>query len=82
MTLAVMSRAILGHSGRPLIAPVAVAVAYGLIILAAGLRWVGSTLSGDFYFPMMLGAGGIWIIAFTLYLIALWPAISGPRQTA
>ena len=82
MTLAVMCRAILGHSGRPLIAPVAVAVAYGLIILAAGLRWVGSTLSGDFYFPMMLGAGGIWIIAFTLYLIALWPAISGPRQTA
>ncbi len=54
----------------------------GLIVLAAGLRWVGSTLSGDFYFPMMLGAGGIWIVAFTLYVIALWPAISGPRQTA
>jgi uncharacterized protein involved in response to NO len=30
----------------------------------------------------MLGAGGIWIVAFTLYVIALWPAISGPRQTA
>jgi len=82
MTLAVMSRAILGHSGRPLVAPMAVAIAYGLIVLAAGLRWVGSSLSGDFYFPMMLGAGGIWIVAFTLYVIALWPAISGPRQTA
>ena len=43
MTVAVMSRAILGHSGRALIAPRVVALAYGLIAAAAGLRWVAST---------------------------------------
>ena len=36
MTLAVMSRATLGHSGRPLIAPVPLALAYALLPLT---RW-------------------------------------------
>lgn len=79
MTLAVMSRAILGHTGRALIAPQAVAVAYGLIALAAGLRWLASSLSGEAYFPLMLITGALWIAAFTLYLAALWPAFTGAR---
>ena len=79
MTLAVMSRAILGHTGRALVAPGAVALAYGLIAVAAGLRWFASSLSMDLYFPMMLVAGAMWIAAFTLYLVALWPAFTGPR---
>jgi uncharacterized protein involved in response to NO len=80
MTLAVMSRAILGHSGRALVAPGTVAVAYGLIALAAGLRWLASSLPGDLYFPLMLITGALWMAAFTLYLTALWPAFTGPRQ--
>ncbi|WP_288942572.1 NnrS family protein [uncultured Roseovarius sp.] len=79
MTLAVMSRAILGHTGRALVAPGAVALAYGLIAVAAALRWFASSLSMDLYFPMMLVAGAMWIAAFTLYLVALWPAFTGPR---
>ena len=79
MTLAVMSRAVLGHTGRELVAPGAVALAYGLIALAAALRWLASGLSGDFYFPAMLFTGALWIAAFTLYLVALWPAFTGPR---
>ncbi|WP_101068471.1 NnrS family protein [Roseovarius salinarum] len=79
MTLAVMSRAILGHTGRALVAPGAVAVAYGLVAAAAGVRWVASEVAGSFYFPGMLLSGGLWIGAFTLYLAALWPAFAGPR---
>lgn len=78
MTLAVMSRAVLGHTGRALVAPGAVALAYGLVALAAGLRWLASTLSGEVYFPAMLVTGGLWIAAFTLYCAALWPAFAGP----
>ncbi len=79
MTLAVMSRAVLGHSGRDLVAPGAVAVAYGLIALAAALRWLGSTVSGPAYMPVVLVTGAIWILAFALFLAALWPAFVGPR---
>lgn len=79
MTLAVMSRAVLGHTGRALVAPRLVALAYGLIALAAGLRWLASGLAGEAYFPLILATGALWIAAFTLYLVSLWPALAGPR---
>ena len=79
MTLAVMSRAALGHSGRALVAPGPVAVAYGLMAVAAVLRWLGSDLEAE-YLLMMLVADGLWICAFGLYLIAMWSALVGPRM--
>ncbi len=78
MTLAVMSRAALGHSGRALVAPTPMAVAYGLMALAAILRWVGSDL-GVGYLTAMLLVDGLWVAAFALYLIAMWSALTGPR---
>lgn len=79
MTLAVMSRATLGHTGRPLIAPRAVALAYALLSLAALLRALAPILSGPAYLPMTLAAGAVWIVAFALYTSALLPAFLGPR---
>lgn len=78
MTIAVMSRASLGHTGRPLIAPGLMVPAYLLVALAAALRWAGSVWP-ELYYPMVLGAGAAWIIAFTLYLAALGPVLLGPR---
>lgn len=79
MTLAMMSRAVLGHTGRALHAPVPVAVAYGVIALAAVLRWAASVWAGDFYFPAMLITGALWIAGFLLYAVTLWPAFTQPR---
>ncbi|WP_068116806.1 NnrS family protein [Tropicimonas marinistellae] len=79
MTLAVMSRAIMGHTGRELIAPEPVAAGYLLIAVSAAVRWVGSELSGDWYFPMVLASGGLWVLAFVLYVIAVWPIVTAPR---
>lgn len=81
MTLAVMSRAALGHSGRALIAPRPMALGYVLILLAAILRWAGTELD-IIYLPALLTTGGLWIAAFGLFLFALWPALTGPRQTS
>lgn len=78
MTLAMMSRASLGHSGRPLVAPWGVAVGYALLPLAAGLRWLGSA-SLALYYPAVIGSGAIWALAFALYLVAMWPALWQPR---
>jgi uncharacterized protein involved in response to NO len=82
MTLAVMSRATLGHSGRPLVAPPAVGLAYALLPLAAALRWVASEEMGAWYFPGVLAAGLLWTLAFALFVAALWPAFWGPRADA
>ncbi|ADZ69011.1 NnrS family protein [Polymorphum gilvum] len=79
MTLAVMSRASLGHSGRALVAPVPVAVAYALVPLATGLRWLASEISGAWYWPGVFGSGLLWTLAFALFTAALWPAFWRPR---
>lgn len=79
MTLAMMSRAALRHSGRALVAPRPVAVAYALIPLAALTRYVGSTLP-TLYYPGVFMAAGLWTLAFTLFTAALWPAFTSPRQ--
>lgn len=78
MTLAMMSRASLGHSGRPLVAPRAVALAYALIPLAALAR-IAAALVPTLYTPGTLTAGGLWLLAFALYVAALWPVFWKPR---
>jgi uncharacterized protein involved in response to NO len=79
MTLAVMSRAGLGHSGRPLVAPGPVAVGYFVLAAAAVLRWLGGELGSEFFLPSMLGTGALWVLAFALYVLAMWPALTQPR---
>jgi len=78
MTLAVMSRASLGHSGRPLVAPAPVALAYALLPLAALMRWAAAAFAA-IALPATLAAGALWSAAFMLYLFALWPVFWGPR---
>ena len=55
-------------------------MAYGLIPLAAVLRWIGSAASGDYYYPAVIGSGALWSVAFALYVVALWPVLTGPRE--
>lgn len=78
MTLSVLSRATLGHSGRPLIAPGPVALAYVLLPLAALARFAGSALP-EIHVAATLIAGALWLAAFALTIAALWPAWLLPR---
>ncbi len=79
MTLAVMSRATLGHSGRALVAPGPVVLAYVMVPLAALARFAGSAWPG-LYYPAIFAAAALWCMAFALFTIALLPAFFGPRQ--
>lgn len=76
MVLAVMSRATLGHSGRPLIAPAAVAIGYAMLPLAMVLRLADLAAPGQGF---NVAAGLVWALAFALAAAALWPAWTGPR---
>lgn len=68
MTLAVMTRATLGHSGRPLTADRMTAAVYLLIALAAILR-VSASISDDLYLPLLHAAGMAWFTCFVLFSI-------------
>ncbi len=74
MTTAVMSRAALGHSGRPLKASSAFTGVYGLMLAAMALRWIGLT-----HHWALVGAGLTWSAAMVLFVIAVWPIVSEPR---
>lgn len=80
MTLAIMSRATLGHTGRALVAPRPVALAYALIPLAALTRCLGAEMP-FLVAPAVLAAGALWLVAFGLFTVALWPVFWGPRAS-
>lgn len=78
MILAVMSRAALGHSGRPLIASPMVTAAYGLVAIAAVLRVI-APLSGDAQMALTHGGGMLWALAWLLFVVAYAPIMLRPR---
>ncbi len=79
MTLAVMSRAALGHTGRPLAAPRAIVVAYLLVSAAAVLRLASPFLPGEGYLHGLLGSGVLWALAFTLFAFVFAPMLVAAR---
>jgi len=77
MTLSVMSRATLGHTGRPLTAGAGTLAVYCLVTLAAGLR-VAAAWGGGLQADMILAAGGLWMGAFGLFAILYGPMHVAP----
>ena len=82
MTLAIMSRAALGHTGRPIVAPRPIVAAYLLVSAAALLRAFGPTLAPGLYNEFMLVAGAAWIAAFALFTVTFAPILLQPRVRA
>ena len=79
MILAVMSRASLGHSGRPLVVAPIMAWSYGLLILAVLVRVFGASLLPFSYTVTIQLAGGLWIIAWLIYAVVYTPILLLPR---
>jgi uncharacterized protein involved in response to NO len=78
MTLAVMTRATLGHSGRDLHAGAATQLIYAAIVFAA-LSRIASGVAGA---PTWLlhASGGAWIAAFAGFVAAYGRMLLTPRQ--
>ena len=77
MILAVMPRATLGHTGRPLVASRAMLLAWALLPVAALVRAFGPVLVPGLL-PYAV-AGACWIMAFGLFLLAHGPMLLLPR---
>jgi uncharacterized protein involved in response to NO len=80
MILAVMSRAALGHSGRPLVAPMPVAMAYGILSAAAAVRVFGPLVLPAHTGAVIATAGLLWIATFALFLWVYVPILLSPRR--
>ena len=79
MTLAMMSRATLGHTGRPLHAGPALTIAFGLIATAALLRVLGWATGPAVSHVAVFGSGLAWCAAFTLFVARMWRPLTTPR---
>lgn len=79
MILAVMTRAALGHTGRPLVASGAVAVAYALLALSAVVRVFAPAVVPMSYPGTVTVAASLWIASFGLFLIVYTPILWQPR---
>ncbi|OZA17945.1 MAG: short-chain dehydrogenase [Rhodobacterales bacterium 17-64-5] len=77
MTLAVMTRASLGHTGRPMHATWPVTAIYASLIVAVLSRFVAGAIPGATW-PIHLAACA-WIAAFAGFALVYWPILARPK---
>jgi uncharacterized protein involved in response to NO len=81
MTLAVMTRASLGHTGRTVAADKWTLAIYAAVTLGALLRVV-APLTGNLYLHVLVCGGALWSAAFLLFAIRYAPILCGPRLSS
>jgi uncharacterized protein involved in response to NO len=79
LTLGMMARVSLGHTGRMLVAPRPMASAFVAITLAALARVLVPWLAPRYYTLGLMAAGVFWVLAFAIFLAAYTPILSRPR---
>jgi uncharacterized protein involved in response to NO len=78
LTLGMMTRVGLGHTGRMLIVPPRIAAAFGAVVAAAALRVLAPVLWPGALAPLVV-AGLLWSTAFLIYLASHAPLLVSPR---
>lgn len=79
LTLGMMARVSLGHSGRMLVAPGQVTLAFVLLSLGVVLRVSAPLLSPSLLSPLWMASGGMWTLAFLLLTVFGVPIWFRPR---
>jgi uncharacterized protein involved in response to NO len=78
MILGVMSRAALGHSGRPLDVSKVIVAAYGLVSVGAVLRVVAPAVPAA-QMGLTHAGGTLWALAWVLFVVVYFPIVTRPR---
>jgi uncharacterized protein involved in response to NO len=79
MTIAVMTRASLGHTGRALSASLATQTVYAAVIVAALAR-VCAALEPELSYALLPISGAAWALAFLGFAAAYAPLLCAPRR--
>lgn len=78
MTIAVMTRASLGHAGRPLTVSWPVVLVYCGLFCSVVLRVIAGIADNDL--TMLHISGTLWILAFFGFVVLYWNILTKPRQ--
>lgn len=78
MTLAVMTRATRGHTGRPIETDAATLCIYLLVTVGALLR-VAAPLLADVYLPVLTVGGLLWSLGFGVFVVSYGPMLLRPK---
>jgi uncharacterized protein involved in response to NO len=78
MTLAVMTRASLGHTGRALTASYITQAIYAAAVLAAVTRVAAALIPAE-AMPLLAVAGALWVMAFAGFCFAYGPLLASHR---
>jgi uncharacterized protein involved in response to NO len=81
MTLAIMTRATLGHTGRDVTSTPTTLAIYGAVLVAALAR-IAAPLLPAFYYQMLLTAGVAWFSAFAIFVLTYGPMLVRAKHTA
>jgi len=77
MTLAVMTRASLGHAGRPIKATPAITALYVALIVSVAARFISGLWPGEDWLLHL--AAGAWILAFGGFAVVFFPVLARPK---
>lgn len=73
LIIGMITRTARGHTGRPIAASGTEVLAYGLVLLAAVIRVLGSLMPAQWYALFLVLAASVWSLAFVLYLWKFTP---------
>jgi uncharacterized protein involved in response to NO len=79
LTLGMMARVALGHTGRMLVAPRPMAVAFLAINLAAAVRCFGPLVVPASYLQVLVVSGVLWMLAFAIFVVTYAPILIRAR---
>jgi len=79
MTIGIMTRAGLGHTGRKPHASAIMVGTYAAIGCSAVLRTLAPVLWPESYDTAMAIVGSLWMISFATFFVTFWPILTRPR---
>jgi uncharacterized protein involved in response to NO len=74
MTLAIMTRASLGHTGRDMASSKGTTLIYAAVIVAALAR-IAAPVVPAIYYEALLASGAAWFLAFGLFVLVYGPVL-------
>lgn len=79
LILGMMTRVSLGHTGRMLVVPSSIAVAYEVLVVTAVLRAVGPLVAPSAYRVLLIASGVGWMVAFAIFTLVYLPILIARR---
>ena len=79
LTLGMMARVALGHTGRPLKPAPAMVAAFVLLNISGVLRGLLPIASPQWFSQLIAAGGVLWVLAFIIFVVVYAPVLAQPR---